>query len=316
MRYRKPKRAAQASHADDWLMTYADMITLLLCFFAVFVSVTIVKKDAPQKTPAPQQVEQPASPSVLIEGNLPFHAPVDVDQPSRREIEDQAPTKHVIVWPETDVTPATTATTDDEDGDAVQKDSGPPPPPMDGVLFEVYAPPPVLPEMPKTQDAASIATDPPAASLPEIVDHLKAQGPATLEQRGDRITTMEMNSEAFFDKGSAQLSEAGKKVLADVAANIKSDTFRDYQITVEGHTDDIPIKTAQFPSNWELSTARASAVVHFFIEQGVPAQRLRAAGYADTFPKLPNRDANGNPIPANQAANRRVVIKLEKIDKN
>jgi chemotaxis protein MotB len=56
--------------------------------------------------------------------------------------------------------------------------------------------------------------------------------------------------------------------------------------------------------------------VHFFLDQGIPAERLRAAGYADTFPKVPNRDANGNPIPANQAQNRRVVIKLEKVDKS
>jgi len=56
-------------------------------------------------------------------------------------------------------------------------------------------------------------------------------------------------------------------------------------------------------------------VVHYFLEQGIPARKLRAAGYADSFPKAPNRDANGNPIPEHQAQNRRVVIKLEKIDK-
>ena len=77
---------------------------------------------------------------------------------------------------------------------------------------------------------------------------------------------------------------------------------------------DAPISTAQFPSNWELSTARASAVVHYFLDQGIPAQELRAAGYADTFPKAPNRDAAGHPLPENQAQNRRVVIALEKID--
>ena len=93
--------------------------------------------------------------------------------------------------------------------------------------------------------------------------------------------------------------------------------FKDYQVTVEGHTDNIPIKTPQFPSKWELSTARASAVRAVFpAAKSVPAQRLRAAGYADTFPKAPNRDASGKAIPANQALNRRVVIKLEKIDRN
>jgi len=60
---------------------------------------------------------------------------------------------------------------------------------------------------------------------------------------------------------------------------------------------------------------RAAAVVRFFLSQNIPPQRLRAAGYADTFSKVPNRDANGIAIPANQAQNRRVVIKLEKIEK-
>jgi chemotaxis protein MotB len=88
----------------------------------------------------------------------------------------------------------------------------------------------------------------------------------------------------------------------------------DYMITVEGHTDDMPIGTGQFPSNWELSTARASAVVRYLINNGIPAAKLRAVGYAQVMPKVPNRDVTGRPIPENQAQNRRVVIKLEKIE--
>jgi len=56
-------------------------------------------------------------------------------------------------------------------------------------------------------------------------------------------------------------------------------------------------------------------VVRFFLEQGIPARKLTAAGYADTFPIVPNRKADGSVIPENQARNRRVVIKLEKIDR-
>jgi outer membrane protein OmpA-like peptidoglycan-associated protein len=132
----------------------------------------------------------------------------------------------------------------------------------------------------------------------EIVDLLKSQGRADIVQKGDRITTLEISSAAFFDSGSAALSKAGESILMDVTTDLKSDRLKDYQITVE-----------------ELSTARASAVVHFFLDEGIPARKLRAAGYADTFPKAPNRDANGNAIPENQTQNRRVVIKMEKIDK-
>jgi len=64
------------------------------------------------------------------------------------------------------------------------------------------------------------------------------------------------------------------------------------------------------------ASSRAASVVRFFLEHGIDPERLRAAGYADVFPKVPNRDSNGNAIPANQSQNRRVVIKLEKIEKN
>jgi flagellar motor protein MotB len=163
-------------------------------------------------------------------------------------------------------------------------------------------------------DVAPQTVDKSYAALLEIVNRLKSQGPSSIEQ-GDRITTLQISSGAFFGSGSAALSNSGRAILKDVAVNIQSDKYKGYQVTVEGHTDDSPIRTIQFPSNWELSTARAAAVVHFFLQQGIPAQKLRAAGYADTFPVSPNRAANGKPIPENQARNRRVVIKLEKIEK-
>jgi chemotaxis protein MotB len=127
--------------------------------------------------------------------------------------------------------------------------------------------------------------------------------------------TLEMNSAPFFPSGSATLSDEGKKILADVLKTITSDQYRDYTVTVEGHTDDNAISTLQFPSNWELSTGRASAVVKYFLAQGVTPSRLRASGYADTYPKVPNRDGAGKPIPDNQAQNRRVIIKLERVDR-
>jgi chemotaxis protein MotB len=242
-------------------MTYADMITLLLCFFVIFLSVTITKKDIPKKVEAPPPVERSAPPPDILEGNLPLHGAPQAEEPSI--MEGNLPFHEITIDEPEETAPATPAN----------------------------------------------------ATLPEIVDHLKTQGNADIQQKGDHITTIQVNSAAFFGIGAAALSESGKSILLAVAANLKSDQFKDYQITVEGHTDDSPISTPQFPSNWELSTARASAVVHFFLQQNIPAQKLRAAGYADTFPIAPNRDANGNPIPANQAQNRRVVIKLEKIEK-
>ena len=279
MRHRWQAKRENPSQADDWLMTYADMITLLLCFFAIFLSVSVPRKAAPENMDIAQSMPVPVRPTAL-EPNIPFHKferahqptsipvaaiPAEVDEPAART--DTSPLK--------------------ADASSVETSEAP---------------------------LQTVADTRPFAQS-EIVDMLKSQGRADIEQRGDRITTLAISSAAFFDSGSAALSEAGQSILSDVAVDLKSDKLKDYQITVEGHTDDTPINTLRFPSNWELSTARASAVVHFFLDQGIPAVKLRAAGYADTFPKAPNRVANGNAIPANQSQNRRVVIKMEKIDR-
>ena len=83
-------------------------------------------------------------------------------------------------------------------------------------------------------------------------------------------------------------------------------------LEVEGHTDDSPVNSGQFPSNWELSAARASNVVRYLVAQGFPPEKLRAIGMGDSHPKAPNRDATGNPIPSNQDLNRRVVVRMVK----
>jgi chemotaxis protein MotB len=86
--------------------------------------------------------------------------------------------------------------------------------------------------------------------------------------------------------------------------------FYQFKIDIEGHTDDVPISTARFPSNWELSVSRASNVVKYFIAHDISPDRLKASGYADTQPIVPNRDSLGTPIPENRARNRRIVIRI------
>jgi chemotaxis protein MotB len=103
-----------------------------------------------------------------------------------------------------------------------------------------------------------------------------------------------------FPAGRAELSDAARSVMLDMADQLRP---LPNQIRVEGHTDDVPIHTAQFGSNWELSTARATTVVQFLIEAGgVDASRLAAAGYAEYRPRLPNDS------PDHRARNRRVDI--------
>lgn len=121
---------------------------------------------------------------------------------------------------------------------------------------------------------------------------------------------VEFSSNILFQSGKAELLPAIKPTFSEIARELKTETYRNYVIEVEGHTDDNPIRTPEFPSNWELSTRRATNVVQFLLDSDVEDDRLKAAGYSDIRPKLPNRDAAGKPIPANQAKNRRIVIRL------
>ncbi|MBN8196990.1 MULTISPECIES: flagellar motor protein MotB [Thalassospira] len=128
----------------------------------------------------------------------------------------------------------------------------------------------------------------------------------------DEGILMEMGSGAFFQPGSANLTKDAVLFLKDVADLLKEPRYLGFQIEVTGHTDDSPISSPRFPSNWELAAGRAIAVVRFFGALGVdPDQkRMRAISYGDTKPKLPNNDDAGNPIEENRQANRRIEIRV------
>ena len=121
---------------------------------------------------------------------------------------------------------------------------------------------------------------------------------------------VELASGSFFQPGTAKFSAKALPMLKLMSDQIMPLAKKDVVIQIEGHTDDGQIESAQFPSNWELSSARSSNLVRYFIAQGFPGNKLRAVGLADTQPKAPNRDAKGNPIAVNQDLNRRVVMKM------
>ncbi|BCS33492.1 chemotaxis protein MotB [Luteitalea sp. TBR-22] len=119
-----------------------------------------------------------------------------------------------------------------------------------------------------------------------------------IDRRGIVVSLREAGS---FPTGSADLAPEAREILAGLAATIGSDP--DTKLRVEGHTDDVPIQGGRFRSNWELSTARATSVVTFLVEQvGVLPARLSAAGYGEFHPRVPND------TPADRARNRRVDI--------
>ena len=121
---------------------------------------------------------------------------------------------------------------------------------------------------------------------------------------------IEFESGSFFRPGSAAPLPVAEKILLEIAYEHSQSPYDLYFVDVEGHTDDAPINTPRFPSNWELSTARATGVVRFLISADVQPERLKAAGYADVRPKFRNRELFGEPIPENRTKNRRISIRL------
>ena len=114
----------------------------------------------------------------------------------------------------------------------------------------------------------------------------------------------------FFDTGSADLKDESVPVLKGLIQAIKSENER-LQVTIEGHTDDVPVVGGKiFRNNWELSSIRACRVLETFLNAGLPKELLTAVGFADAHPLVPNRDAEGASVPENQAQNRRVIIRI------
>jgi len=107
----------------------------------------------------------------------------------------------------------------------------------------------------------------------------------------------------LFKTGSARVNKEGQQALKQIADVLKE--FSDRRFQVEGHTDNVPMKSSRFPSNWELSTARALSVVHLMVEQGVAAENVSAAGFGEFHPRADNETPEG------RALNRRIEIIMQ-----
>ncbi len=131
------------------------------------------------------------------------------------------------------------------------------------------------------------------------------KGNIRIQQIKDRLT-INMLDKVLFDSGKSEVKPTGLTVLKQVSDVVK--TIKDKQIRIEGHTDNVPIGSRlqeKFPTNWELSTARATSVVRFLIERGgVDRSNIAAVGYADTRPVASNDTDEG------KASNRRIEITL------
>ena len=151
----------------------------------------------------------------------------------------------------------------------------------------------------------------------DLDDDLRAlQIDSTAQLGSDHLgLVLDLESDTFFESGSALLKNEAVHILRRLASTLNAKRYNIFRFEVQGHTDDDPIRTAQYPSNWELSSARASAVTRFLIDSGIDPIRLRAVGLADIQPLYPNRDAYGKPIKYNQQRNRRVRLRMDPVYK-
>ncbi|TWB48841.1 chemotaxis protein MotB [Nitrospirillum viridazoti] len=227
-----------AEESEEWVISYMDMVTLLMVVFLGMVAILGMKGRLTAK---------PVDAGIVAAGRD-NPAPEDVPIPGDEAFADEHP-------------PVASVPTDGTSGGG-----------------------PVL-----KPAAQALLTQLEAAGKPADLDIILS----------DRKLTIAIKDRILFASGRADLAPPGRQLLANVARSLRVLTG---VIAVEGHTDDVAIATARFPTNWELSSARASAVVRELIANGVEPGRLRAVGYADTKP-LDLHD---------RAANRRVTIVVER----
>jgi chemotaxis protein MotB len=257
---------------ERWLLTYADMITLLMALFMVLFSISSVNISKYQTLQ--QSLKAAFSGSILSGGKAILQSG------------SESTSAH---------TPATSA--------------------VPSIV-------PLTPNIPKPRDtsAQQITKAMLAASASakeqsgfqklkqELDAYAKAHGfgnqvQSVIDQRG--LVVRVLTDKLLFASGEANLQSEGLPLLLEIGSLLNVD--QKHPITVEGNTDNQPIHSSQYPSNWELSTDRASTVVRYLIAHGITDTRLSAAGYADLHPLASNATATG------RAKNRRVEIVLDRI---
>ena len=266
------RRGHAGEHENDerWLLTYADMITLLMALFMVLFSISSV--NVSKYVTLQQALHAAFSGSILPGGR-------SVATTGTTQSAHRAPSESVIqaIAP---VTPTVNA--------------------------------------PKSSTATQRALTGARAAAQREQDnfiHLKQMLDAYAKVHGfsgdvqtiitpTGLLVRILTDQLLFDSGSADLQSEGLPLLSEISHLLDID--QTHQILVTGYTDNVPIATSQFPSNWELSTTRAGSVVRFLIGHGVDQTRLEASGYADLHPVA------SNAVPAGRARNRRVEVLIQR----
>ncbi len=277
---RRRQHHEEHENHERWLVSYADFITLLFAFFVVMYSISSVNegkyrvlsetlssvfKVEPRSNDPIQIGERPRSMTAMPVGPL---APKQMDANNAGEIGGKGNGEQQ----------AAAAT----EGEGKGKDADP----SEGSS--------VLDERFKEDGTAMRIADELQISLQEYIDNDLLR----ITREGERIE-IEMKEKMLFPSGEARLSRDALRALREMAKTL---TRIPSKLQVEGHTDNVPIATSAFPSNWELSAARAASVVHFMARSGVDPLRMSAIGMGEHRPIADNASDKG------RAANRRVTV--------
>jgi len=255
---------------ERWLLTYADMITLLMALFMVLFSISSVNISKYQVL---QRALQKAFMGGVLDGGKSFQQ----GEPTR-------------------IQGVQSATASQQMDSSFQITSH--------NLIGKVAPAPTAAQKAAAKKAAAEEQ----SNLEQIKDQVDSYAnlhgfsgliQTSIDQRG--LVIRLLTDKVLFDSGHAELKATGSPILLEVSHLLVTTKFSN-AIAVEGNTDNVPISGGEFPSNWELSTGRANAVLEFFIHHGVPQHRLTVVGFADQNPIAPNDTDDG------RALNRRVDV--------
>ncbi|MGN6868096.1 MAG: OmpA family protein [Solirubrobacteraceae bacterium] len=292
----KKKRGPAAEHENEerWLLTYADMLTLLFALFMVLFSISSVNISKYQILQ--QSLKAAFSGSILPGGRAILQSG---SESTAQHVPATAAVPSIVP-----LVPTPTSRSSSSTGSANT--------PAAKAALAANAKPLSNAQLQAALNSmsASVAEEQSFKALQKKLNaYAQAHGfsdkvQTVIERRG--LVVRVLTDKLLFDSGQATLQPQGDPLLEEVATLLNVD--KTHPITVEGNTDTQPIATSQFPSNWELSTARATTVVRFLIAHGVSADRLAAAGYAALHP------VDSNATAAGRARNRRVDIVLMRLN--
>ncbi|SFG49708.1 OmpA/MotB family protein [Neptunomonas qingdaonensis] len=261
------RRQIIAETEPSWIVTYADLMTLLLVFFVLLFSISTVKKEQFASTirsfqlaigdtggsliPLPEELRAPAIevPDTLEQNNADQLVPPDLVAQEQEEVKL-----------------------------------------------------PEMPEVDKDEELVYLSN-----SLKDVFSSMGVTEAVDIGEPRDGKIRIRVKGSVLFESGKAAFSRQMMPILDALLDKLEQNP--EYKMGIQGHTDNVPIETTAFPSNWELSAIRATTVLRYLVRGGIDPERVTATGYGDALPIVPNDTVE------QRSENRRIEFVLEKVSK-